>query len=66
MPTNLNIKSDGNQQLENMQSALCWNAHLSDACCRSLAPTKAVGDNKRACFESSECFLFQLFLFLCV
>lgn len=59
MPANLNIKSDGNQQLENVQSALCWNAHLSE-CRRSLAPTKVVWDNKRVCFESSELFFFFL------
>lgn len=59
MPANLNIKSDGNQQLENVQSALCWNAHLSE-CRRSLAPTKVVWDNKRACFESSERFFFNV------
>lgn len=58
MPENLNIKSDGNQQLENVQSALCWNAHLSEYR-RSLAPTKVVWDNKRVCFESSECFFLM-------
>lgn len=62
MPANLNIKSDGNQQRENMQSALGWNAHLSDVYCRSLAPIKVVWDNKRACFESSDHFLVWLFL----